>query len=214
MGLKVSAATAAKLVKRHERNVRAWIELGKLRAERQGNQFDIDTDDLAQVMLKGVPITIDRELLAQLQAQEGRTPGGLLARLEHVENENRVMRLEIDALKRRLARLDGQETLIPTSYTSSITSASDWSHTSADPLPTQRQRSQVNQIGIGKRYASGIAVRHGANSYKSALDWEWGSALDTEEDALIFIERYLVGHPRAGRWQAICESPECHCRRR
>ena len=67
------------------------------------------------------------------------------------------------------------------------------------------------QRGIGLKFAGRFAVVHGANSPKSATDWEWqDSDLASETTALAFIHNYLDGHPRAGRWQQ-CGIDGCPC---
>ena len=79
------------------------------------------------------------------------------------------------------------------------------------PRPAPRPAHQVGQIGIGKRNAATLAIKHGANSWKSAMDWYWQeSDLTDDRTALRFIKGYLDGHPRAGAWQA-CTLPDCTC---
>lgn len=68
----------------------------------------------------------------------------------------------------------------------------------------------AGQIGIGKGNAARMALRHGANSYKSVMDWYWQeSDLVDEVTALRFIKTYLAGH-RAGVWH-ICTMSDCLC---
>ncbi len=100
MGMKVNAAQAAQLVDRNERRIRAWIHVGlgdwKLPATKAGNTWLIDIDDLAAAP---VGVTLDRELLARLQAEQGNAPGGLLSRVEALEAEIQQLRIRLRALE-------------------------------------------------------------------------------------------------------------------
>lgn len=131
MGLRITAAQAARLASASEKTVRSWITSGKLRATKQQEaghpaSWSIDTDDLAA--LPGV--TIDRERLAELEAGRSRSPVGILARLEAAERE-------IAALRTRVRLLESENAA--RSFTTSAT------HSLESPTPTPEHISQAHQ---------------------------------------------------------------------
>lgn len=98
MGIHVKLPEAAQLVGRHERIVRWHLGRGDFPgAVKQGRAWRIDIDDLERIP----GWTVDRGRLAELEAQEGRTPGGILARLASIERE-------LDAMKTRLRLVESQ----------------------------------------------------------------------------------------------------------
>lgn len=104
VGMRVSAATAAQLVHRHERVVRRRLYAGDLPGAQKDARgvWAIDVDDLA-----GIPgWRVDPERLAALQVAEGRTPTGLLAQLQAAQTALRLERDARRALEHRMTALE------------------------------------------------------------------------------------------------------------
>lgn len=95
MGLRVTAATAGQLVDRNERNVRAAIAQGRLRAEKQGKDWAIDVEDLGTVP----GWRVDPQRLAVLQEREART-------VESLATQVATLRAEVQALRSRMRLLE------------------------------------------------------------------------------------------------------------
>ena len=124
MGMKINAASAAILTGVSERTIRRMITDRRLRASEAPGprrrdaakgigpaQWMIDTDDLIAAGLG-----IDMERMAMIEAQEKRSPGGILARLDRLESEIRALHTRLASVERAIravTRQDGQETALP-----------------------------------------------------------------------------------------------------
>lgn len=140
MGLRVTAAQAAWLVDRQERQVRWRIKERKdLPAIKDGKSWAIDVDDLARIP----GWRINRERLAELQAADAMTAASMAARLAELERSVRELR-------GRLARLEAQSGL-------SSTIASDGAHT-ATPDDRQTALSGIGGIGTPTRPDSPLSA--------------------------------------------------------
>jgi hypothetical protein len=124
MGIRVTAAQAAALVGRHERIIRWHIGRGDLPAQKQGNAWRIDTDDLARIP----GWHVDAARLADVQAHDERTATALSARIEALERQVRDLTTRLRALEMAktgatsayapVARSEGQEGGLPASPSS------------------------------------------------------------------------------------------------
>jgi hypothetical protein len=93
----VTAAQAGELVGRHERIARLHIANKSLPAQKKGNSWQIDTDDLDRIP----GWSVNREKLALLEILVGRTSEGILARIERLERDVHLLKLENQELRKR-----------------------------------------------------------------------------------------------------------------
>jgi len=144
---------------------------------------------------------ITRDQLEQLRLAHIGMRRAAITRQESANQEGNsviaTMLLRIEALERQVAALSGGQ----------VRSAP---RVRVEGTPPARPRATVGQIGVGKRHAATLAIEHGANSWKSAMDWYWQeSDLVDDPTALRFIRDYLGSH-RAGAWH-LCNAPDCPC---
>lgn len=203
MGIKVSAAQAARLADRNERIVRGWIKSGKLKATKDGHTWMVDTDDLARI--PGV----------HLQPQE---PEDKLPSLESMllEHDN-----QIAELKRRIIALEGRPPtrLSPNTY---ATPAPLQSRTEAFSRPAGSAADLADEMmaprtagAIGKMEAARlVSYRHGVD-VGTAKGWPWPpSALASANDAIAWALAYVTerpAHKRPHGWRWRCNVPDCPC---
>lgn len=221
MGLKVTAAEAAALAHVSERTVRAWLtsEPPKLRAVKRQEagrpaSWAIDVDELASV----AGVTIDRDMLAQLEAGRTRSPGGILARLEAVERELATVRARLRVLE---AERGTSGTHTPLANTSDgLANASPrldvppYQPTTYTPPSAPREA----YVGTGSHTfrtradAARWLVPHGIESEYTPKSWPGWRDVDLAPGAVLSLALSMQGRRNAYWRLHRCDDSGCVCR--
>lgn len=219
MGLKVTAEQAGQLVDRHERIVRGHVKDGSLPAEKHGNAWRIDVDDLEQIP----GWRIDRARLATLQERDARTAESLAVRVSTLERQLRAAETRIRLLEARLSGNGVADTSpnapgwksdrAPYTYPSSDIDPPETTEASytraytpilARPLPSAHAGAFRDHAEAGRWLA-----RHGVNEH-TAKSWpDWRATPLTPRDVLEDAIHRRQEADRAGNWRVKWQLYQC-----
>lgn len=172
-----------------------WMKLEHI--EPQPDKYDLRGKYLTHAQVEQIAAAHHRELRDPGQQPAPSADDTLLAR--------------IAAMEREIATLRASRRSTPSQMPKPPIDAPKDSPAPRRQRGTGRGFAWRSKGNFSQRQAGGIAEQHGANNWRSAIDWGWEET-DLVDKASILrrAKAYLDGHPRAGKWRT-CGLADCEC---
>jgi hypothetical protein len=221
MGITVNAQTIARLVHRHERVVRGWIERGALKATKIGSApYLVDIDDLKLVKVRGV--VIDKDLLKKIEAGQSLDAPDIDV-INELRKEIAELRRRVEALERQKAVMSVREPVetSPRTFTPSTPSYTPYKpDTSSLSSFADTSQSKETYAGVVINYFEGqvskgtaakLGVAHGMSANAAERKVPWTDNRPTPADVVTWIIGYMT-RPGAVVKPQPCGFEDCVCR--